>query len=308
MLSAPDSLWLSSVILISKKLLSCTRKVPDHVAQKLPWWVFSPLVCIIHMRSQRHMQKLVERAEQSLEAHSRGVGGVCRQQTDLSEPDALDVLGGRKSLIVSKSNSSSPSSNGMSASPGPTSCKRVSPTTAPAPMPSRAGAVEMLNKYYQEASSDHQKHEHYDYIPPRNFSMTLSTHPQSLPQPRVQPTASHALYPPYSAPSNQNFLSSSNATLQASPISSMPGEVHSDLETSHVYSPTQFWQQPAVSGHYPLQPPHPFSQSDLIMDFSTIPNGNSQFQPVEHRQSYSSEDIVMSQSDIWSNFASDFRP
>lgn len=263
-----------------------------------------PCCTPVHMCSQRHMQKLVERAEESLEAHSRGLGKVFRQQTDESEPDALDVLGGRRSLIVSKSTNSSP--NSMSASPDPLSSKRVSPTTAPAPMPSRAGAVEMLNKYYQEANSGHKKHDHYDYVPPQ-ISMTLSNHPQSLPQPQVQPTAvNHASYPPYSVPSNQNSLSSSNA-LHAPPPSLTSGEMHPDYQTSHVYPPIQFWQQPFGLGHSHLQPVHPI---DFIMDFSTIPNGNAPFQPMQlsHHRGYPSEDIIMSQSDIWSNFASDFRP
>lgn len=260
----------------------------------------------VYMCSQRHMQKLVERAEQSLEAHSKGLGKIFRQQTDQSEPDALDVLGGRKSLIVSKSTNSSP--NSMSASPDPSSSRRVSPTTPPAPMPSRAGAVEMLNKYYQEASSDHKKHDHYDYVPPQ-VSMTLSNHPQSLTQPQEQLTVNHTLYPPFPVPSNQNLLSSSN-TLHAPPPPLTSGEVHPDYEAPHMYPPIQFWQQPHVSEHSHLQLPHPTGQNDFIMDFSTIPNGNAQFQPMQlsHHQSYSSEDVIMSQSDIWSNFASDFRP
>lgn len=262
---------------------------------------------LVHMCSQRHMQKLVERAEQSLQAHSSGLGKILGQQMDQSEPDALDVLGGRKSLIVSKSNNSSPSS--MSASPDPSSSKRVSPT--PAPMPSRAGAVEMLNKYYQEANPDHKKHDHYDYVPPQ-VSMALSNHPQSLPQPQVRPTVNHASYPSYPVPSNQNSLSPSN-TLHAPPPPPPPltsGEVHPGYQTSHMYPPIQFWQQPPVSEHSHLQPPHSIGQNDFIMNFSTIPNGNAQFQPMQlsHHQSYSSEDIIMSQSDIWSDFASDFRP
>lgn len=186
--------------------------------------------------SLKHMQDLVERAEQSLEAYRRGHGGVCRQPADPSEPDALDVLGGRKSLIVPKSNHSSPGSNGSNSNTDPTSPQRAQPIPAPAPMPPRAGAVEMLNQYYQEANPDHKRHELYEYAPPQNFSLTLSNHPQGLPH--QSPSGHKSLYPAYSmGSSNKDLFSPSAGIPHATMLSPTPGEGYPTTPSDSVYSP-----------------------------------------------------------------------
>ncbi|KAJ3564105.1 hypothetical protein NP233_g8511 [Leucocoprinus birnbaumii] len=293
--------------------------------------------------SLRHMQKLVDRAEKSLEAYHRGHGGVGRQPIDPSEPDTLDVLGGRKSLIVPKSNNSSPGSNGtgINSNIDATSPKNgQAAMPAPAPMPPRADAVEMLNQYYQEAYSDQQRHELYNYVPPQNFSMTLSTHPQGLQQ--SQSAMQQGLYPAYSvaSPNNDPFSPSSSVT-HATMLSPTTGEGYPATPSDSVYSSPQFdspqayptppgsfmptgqashlWsqqQQPHVPGqtghhHQHHYQPQSMNGNELVIGYNTATNGHPQFHPVHsahHHSNRYSNDVDMTQSDIWSSFEQDFRP
>lgn len=272
------------------------------------------------------MQNLVERAEQSLAAYHRG-HGIDRQPTDPSEPDALDVLGGRKSLIVPKSNNSSPSnvSEGSVTRPN----NQPSPV-APAPMPSQAGAVQLLNEYYR-SENDH-KHEVYNYFSPQLEQSFPPQMPPPNPQPMVQPEyPTHPnTFAPYPANSSPLTSPTSPSTLSRAAVAAM--DTYS-VSSDATYSP-QFEVPSAYSSHSmnngfaraveanhswqsslgQYQPPSPAyadgSGIDLGYTLSSPTNANTQFQHAQSPQQFPQRDPMtgISQGDIWSNFAQDFRP
>ncbi|KXN89399.1 hypothetical protein AN958_05772 [Leucoagaricus sp. SymC.cos] len=280
--------------------------------------------------SLRHMQSLVQRAEQSLEANRRG-HGLGRQPTDPSQPDALDVLGGRKSLIVPKSNNNSPTGSNGSNTSDPNQ-RKIAPIPAPAPMPPQASAIDMLNDYYQTTNNEHNRHELYSYVPSQHYSVHLPAHPQGL---QRQPPQ-QALYPPYSISSNKDYSNDSlspstmthatilSPTTEGYPTPSADSVYSPQFETATVYPtspggflPTgqnQLWQQSHVPGstghHFQPQPSH--TQGDgLTLGYNTpTTNGHPQFQQMHSPESQHryTNDVDMSQGDLWGNLAQDFRP
>lgn len=282
------------------------------------------------------MQKLVERAEYSLRAYSQGHGSG-RQPTDPSEPDALDVLGGRKSLIVPKSTNSSPtsSSNGSNAT---NSSPQHPPVAAPAPMPPKTGAVEMLNQYYQNTNTkfDRPLYDFFPAQPQQLYRMRLSTHPQALPHSPPQNSAPHptpqGVYPSYQTRSSQDPSSPHSGRSSMNVVSSMTDGYPTSSESTysphfevpHMYStsagnivgPTRPWHSPphgstSTTQHHQLES-SPYSNGNgfIPMDYNGIPtNGSTHPQQVQlQEQSRYMVDMDMSQSDIWGNFAQDFRP
>jgi hypothetical protein len=190
-------------------------------------------------------------------------------------------------------------------------------------MPPQAGAVEMLNRYYQE-TNHHTKHEIYNYVPNQQYSVSLPFHPQGLPQQTYQ-----AVYPPYPATANQSPPSAPvpHAAMLSPTMedyTSPSDSVHSpQFDGSAVYptsggfipaAQTQhLWNQPLVSEpvhHYQPQPPHS-GGNGLVMGFNAAANGHPQLQhmqsPQQQHHRYNN-DVNMSQGDIWSSFAQDFRP
>lgn len=304
------------------------KKALGLVDQERPWYVIPFVSTYLFPTSfQRHMQALVERAEKSLESYRRG-HGFNRQPTDPSEPDTLDVLGGRKSLIVPKSNNNSPTSSNDS--PNSSSGSRRShnpPVAAPAPMPPQTGAVEMLNQYYQ---NEHDKHEVYTYFSP---PAQIPSNSQALPQPHypLQLTSQPNGYSQYPTTSGQEPLSPSAVPLNAlSPTEGYPtpsDAVYSpQFEVSSLYptSPVNSMRNGVGSSHSWLSQPHGSSSAghhyqpqspladgnELGLGYNIPPNGHSQYQqpqsPQHQHQLTAGMDI--SQGDIWSNFAQDFRP
>jgi hypothetical protein len=282
------------------------------------------------------MQRLVERAEQSLQAYHCGQG-IDRQPTDPSEPDALDVLGGRKSLIVPKSNNNSPSNNSDASLQRPT---QPSPVAAPAPMPSQAGAVEMLNQYYQ--SENENKHEIYNYFSPQletQYPAEMSSpEQQHLTEPQY-PMHSNAFtpYPTDSGPLSPTSPSSlSQAGVVAMDTYSVPSEVayspqfevpsaysshtlngmSGDMGSSHSWQQQQQQSSSSSSasniGQYQPQSPTfaDGNAGDLGYGMSSPISGNGPFQHAQSPQMFAHRMAAagVSQGDIWSNFAQDFRP
>jgi hypothetical protein len=269
------------------------------------------------------MQSLVERAEQSLEAYHRGQG-IDRQPIDPSEPDALDVLGGRKSLIVPKSNNNSPSNTSEGSVSRPT---QASPVAAPAPMPSQAGAVEMLNQYYQ--SENENKHEIYNYFSPQlepQYPTEMSPPPQHLTHPQY-PVPSNA-FAPYAANSSPLSPTSPSSLSQAGvavmDTYSVPSDVayspqfevsgsyssHSLNGMSRVVGSSHSWQSSNIGQYQPQSPTFADGNAvDMGYDISSPTTGNGQFQHAQSPQQYPHRMAAgVSQGDIWSNFAQDFRP
>ncbi len=277
------------------------------------------------------MQKLVERAEHSLRAYDQGHGSG-RQPTDPSEPDALDVLGGRKSLIVPKSTNSSPTNSSGGSNAPNSSPHQHPPVAAPAPMPPQAGAVEMLNQYYRNTNTKLDK-PMYDYFPPQtSYRLQLSAHPGALPLSHNSPphTTSQSLYPSYQTRSSQepssprNGRPSINATSPLSDGYPTPSEsMYSPrFEVPHMYStsagnivgPTRPWHSPphaSTSESQQYQPEtSPYTDGNELMPIGYAgmsTNGHTQQGQLQEQSRYM-VDMDISQSDIWGNFAQDFRP
>ncbi|KAF9005897.1 fungal-specific transcription factor domain-containing protein [Cyathus striatus] len=226
------------------------------------------------------LQKLCQRASVAYAAFKAGVeDGTRKSATDPDRPDELEVLGGRKTIITTKSNANSPS-NASATSPIP--LKHDEEGNSPA---SQAGAAEMLMEYYQELGNAgyeiHHTRQDYEMKSAEQYGQEMAYAPPIRPQQQPIPTDDTSTsYMPHYTPSQGG---------------------------SNVHIDNQEYPQ---AEHLPAKHPH-------MWHASYHPSHHSQPQPMSYgsigymdahtHQSYRfNQHPQPNQDEIWRNFVLDF--